>query len=543
MWYRPVTLIALTTIAVGVGFGSIGCDSSSETDEQTEADRDKRAEADDRAAASSTAEAFDAAAEWLPADHDTVLVATGQPIWESIHTFMMPTAIPEADAAPGQLGTIEGLRSDIQEVFDEELGFDPLMADTAVVGAPVHGGPDSVVTVLLGEFAEPRELTTVEVSGQTVYELPLDDFGIPTRAVRALYFSPIDEPRRGAVITANKDQLADLIEARDTGGDVEFLGATDTGDDFLGLLGDVDPASIALVATSELPTMLAGGGMPTPEVSAVGFGPGRIAATFAGSAEVLDTLETIVSTAVGEMERELERELTDDPSHPAEQIMQIYLEHSAESLVRQLEPERDDERLRYEVSMTDASPYTVYLVGIGAALAIPAFVTYMNRAKASEADTYLAAMADGAQRYYEGDQTYSTQHGAEPWHTDGGNPGEPVGFDDKVFPGGPGIKVVSTPQTPHSGETVAPEPRIESGDVDFEADVIFKTLNVDFPDDQYFRYVYETGTGTGDEATATLKATHNFDPSTPRQHTVIQELEVLPGGATAHPRFTQDEFE
>lgn len=540
MRYRTVTLISLIAIAFGAGFGSLGCDSSSETEEPGE----QEAQVDDTTTSPNAEEAFDDAAEWLPADHDTVLIVTGQPIWESINTFLMPTAIPKADAGADKLGTVEGLRSDLKDVFDEELGFDPLVADTAVVGAPIQQNPLSVVTVVFGQFDEPQGLPAVDVGGQTVYELPLHDFGIPTRAVNALYVAPIEEPRRGAVVTANKEQLAELIQTRDAGEGDETLASTSAGDDFARLFGDVEPASIALVTTSESLALVTGGRIPTPEWAGVGLGPGRIAATFEGSSEQLETLETLVSTAVGEMEDELERDLAGDPSHAAEHLTHIYLEHAAESLIRQLEPQRDDGQLRYEVAMVDASPYTVYLVGIGAALAVPAFVTYMNRAKASEADAHMAVMADGARAYFEGSQTYSTQDGAEPWHADGGNPGDPVGVDDKVFPGGPGIKVVSTPRTPQGGDKVAKDPRIEEGDADFKASDVFDALDVDFPQEKYFRYTYETGPGTGDEATATLKATHNFDPSTPWKHTVTQNIEVMDGGVVrVQSRFTEHEFE
>ena len=55
------------------------------------------------------------------------------------------------------------------------------------------------------------------------------------------------------------------------------------------------------------------------------------------------------------------------------------------------------------------------------------------------------------------------------------------------------------------------------------------------------RITYETGENTGAEATATIRAVADFDPSTEADHTIEQELGVDPktGNVNVFPRLTR----
>ncbi len=170
------------------------------------------------------------------------------------------------------------------------------------------------------------------------------------------------------------------------------------------------------------------------------------------------------------------------------------------------------------------------------------------RTKASEAEALVQLMSDGARTYFEGDQMWSQADLMEPWHVadsevQGRQLGMPVFFDDKVFPGGPDITVVSSQEVPADGESVTAEPHIE-GDVDFDAEDVLRTLNAVFPDSMFVRITYETGPGTGTDATATITAEANFNADTSEMHRVIKELSVDDDyGAIASTLETENEYQ
>jgi hypothetical protein len=63
-------------------------------------------------------------------------------------------------------------------------------------------------------------------------------------------------------------------------------------------------------------------------------------------------------------------------------------------------------------------------------------------------------------------------------------------------------------------------------------------------DPMYFKYTYETNGKTGPQARATLRAEHDFDPSTPEKHTVELELFVEEDGSVRQtPMIVEHEFE
>lgn len=175
------------------------------------------------------------------------------------------------------------------------------------------------------------------------------------------------------------------------------------------------------------------------------------------------------------------------------------------------------------------------------------FDEYQLRAKASEADGIISVAADGAKRYMEGDQLWSTPQGTDPWHIadeddSSERPGMPIGYQDKTFPGGPNITLETADEIPEGGETVEAEPFIE-GHVDFDADAVLSQLMLDVNQPMYFRYTYETGPGTGAEATATITAEANFNPDTSEHHTVTAELEVTDDGSIATEQSVKNELQ
>ena len=155
----------------------------------------------------------------------------------------------------------------------------------------------------------------------------------------------------------------------------------------------------------------------------------------------------------------------------------------------------------------------VAIIGILAALAIPAFMTYMNRAKAAEAEGIISSMSDGARGYFESDQVGSEGmadgQAAEPWH-DWQDRGAHVRFENKTFPGGSeGDGDFEThSDIPRQGGRGAVQLN-EDEFLDDDQTATRRQLNLDLEDDTYFAYTYESE-DQGSDATAMIAACHTF---------------------------------
>ncbi len=204
----------------------------------------------------------------------------------------------------------------------------------------------------------------------------------------------------------------------------------------------------------------------------------------------------------------------------------------------------------------------VAIIGILAAIAIPAFLRSVKKSKTSEAEGTMRKMADGSKAYFTSEQRgvgAATQTG-EPWHS-AVNEGFPVTWSNYVFPGGAtyggfssgltgGIGLGTCTDAPAGGAKEIPYDgasanRPPAGSL--EAAVVNK-FGIDFADPMYFIYNYIT-TGQGEAATATITALSNFDAGTPECHTITQRIQIGDGTATGGqevvilPSITSFEFE
>ena len=198
----------------------------------------------------------------------------------------------------------------------------------------------------------------------------------------------------------------------------------------------------------------------------------------------------------------------------------------------------------------------VAIIGILAAIAIPAFVTYMNRAKAAEAEGIISTMMNGSQAYFEGNQQFTpSDDGAEPWHEagdaadcDNDCAGMPVGFDAKVFPGGTGASIQTHDNIPADGGQANPDLSQSTGE---NAEATIRAMNLQLDEATYFKYVYDTGATAGDDATADIGACHSFSGEDLsgcagddyEGHKVQSSCSVQDRGARCNPMFTTNEFE
>lgn len=204
----------------------------------------------------------------------------------------------------------------------------------------------------------------------------------------------------------------------------------------------------------------------------------------------------------------------------------------------------------------------VAIIGILAAIAIPAFLRAIKKSKTSEAEGIMRKMADGSKAYFTSEQKCSApyaQGGAEGWH-DGVGPcddpaknGLPVPWTQYTFPGGPGFSFNTTvgagtgPDGPSSPTGGAKQIPFVGGTVptpDSRLGVTLNRLTVDFKDPIYFQYAYVTGAAPAQDAQVTITATANFKDGG-QAHTITQIVGVDDDSqeVTVGPASTTFEFE
>jgi len=168
----------------------------------------------------------------------------------------------------------------------------------------------------------------------------------------------------------------------------------------------------------------------------------------------------------------------------------------------------------------------VAIIGILAAIAIPQFMQSVQNAKTAEVEQIMSKMADGSVGYFTSEQRGSTTDGDEPWHNSI-TPGDPVGFNSKVYPGGAQCDLPDNPTTiPTAGGKQDPD---ASSSYSGCQDAIVRYHGLELEDPLYFQYDY-TSSGNGTDAIATITAQADFDPNASDDETHIQTLSVDDSG-------------
>ena len=127
----------------------------------------------------------------------------------------------------------------------------------------------------------------------------------------------------------------------------------------------------------------------------------------------------------------------------------------------------------------------VAIIGILAAVAIPAFIKYIRKSKTVEATEALDKIKGGARQYY------VTDH----WDSNGN-------LLSKGFPKG----VTTTPTTPTCDKTLTPTSTWDTNG--------WAPLNFALTEPHYFSYSFKAGSGTGTAATYTARAFGDLDCDT-----------------------------
>ena len=197
----------------------------------------------------------------------------------------------------------------------------------------------------------------------------------------------------------------------------------------------------------------------------------------------------------------------------------------------------------------------VAIIGILAALAIPAFMRYIKNSKAAEAEQNMKKMSEGAKAYFSSEQRHSVlATGDQPWHPTTADPnqapGMPVDWTLYVFPGGNAYTFCSTKlaagvcvqgtDIPGGGAKKVSLIKDSADPIDKAA---LNKLRVTFEDPTYFAYQYDS-LGSAIAATATVTAFADFNAAG-AMHTVTQTLSI--NSATQdvkiNPAYLENEFE
>lgn len=197
----------------------------------------------------------------------------------------------------------------------------------------------------------------------------------------------------------------------------------------------------------------------------------------------------------------------------------------------------------------------VAIIGILAAIAIPAFLRSVKKSKTSEAEGTMRKMADGAKNYFAAEQRYSLSAGGDqPWHAGSATQGlvntngMPVPWSSYVFPGGAfqfnttsGAVAPACATAPTGGSKQLPNSAFQAAGTTLAATL--NKLGVSFADPIYFQYGY-VSTGVGSTAQASVQACADFKVGG-TQHTSTQIVSVNPATQEVQvgPSSTINEFE
>ena len=194
----------------------------------------------------------------------------------------------------------------------------------------------------------------------------------------------------------------------------------------------------------------------------------------------------------------------------------------------------------------------VAIIGILAAIAIPAFLRAVKKSKTSESEQNMRKIGDGAKSYFTVEQKHTAATGDQPWHV--GNValgqsdsiGMPVEWSSYVFPGGGALTgfvtsdgsapaIVGTnddsisaqppcADPPEGGAKKVPHVTFNDG-TQANLNAVLNKLNISFTDPTYFEYTYVQAS-TGSTARAEIWACADFDPATATDHATAQVVYV-----------------
>lgn len=526
MWYRIVALFA------GLLFSALLACSSTPTpvDDQAQDHRDRPEQ--------TVGEVFEAASAWLPAGSALAAGGVDPTSWYFDDQHLLPTADPGGE--PGDPGTLEGLQRDLERLFRAHLGFDPGRTEAWFIG----GGLDGGTAVLFGDFDEPEGFEEIEINDRKGYQLPLDTTNFDQGELfEWTYLLPIDEPRPGLVLAGSIEQL-ERLDAETNGDESQqsSLATGPYGDTYATLFEDVGHASWAVASPIGEIASIFGVHDSIPHAAAFSFGD-VLRLTFIGDDADLSSLQLMVDHQIEEMRTKIEENYRRQDPELVDEYTAVYGYHSFESIARQLDtPKVTDGRLHYEVAIRDFNWGVITMMGTSILVAlwdgwstVDEWLGPDTVWRTADPQDFVRERSWDAAHYFESPQRNCGQQPdcLEPWHETGAGPGAPIAGEDKVFPGGPNIAVTNFESFSGEPAQTVPQPQfIGDPDVTFEAEDVLRMFTIDGESSTDMRLIYETGPGTGTEATAkiTVETVDSLEPWSDERTAVTQMLEVDSAG-------------
>lgn len=280
---------------------------------------------------------------------------------------------------------MQDLKKDLDTFFGKTVGIQFLDAKT-ITGFAL--GEKDFGIILTGVGGDIKAAKTGDHAGVALYS----DGDSPIRMAQQgdILFVGTETSVKAA-IDASKDES----KSAKNGDLAKFIAANSEG------------ATMAIAADlTKLPAELTEDIPPNvmPDRGLITFGFEGLTVRAEGNKDKIDALAGIVNTGLAmatvEAEKQRERALenSDDVAEGAAMIIGAHYMRSAKKL---LEPKVDDGTLTIQVPMKAGDPAVLAAVaGIGAAIAVPAFVKYTRRAKTSEARVQLAKMFDATSAYF-----------------------------------------------------------------------------------------------------------------------------------------------
>lgn len=307
----------------------------------------------------------------VPADALAVIAArSSRSFFSSVLSFD-PLGHPDA-------AKLAALHEEIDGYLSQKVGMRLGDTNTAVFFATAKGTEVAAGAVLLGTSGQPQGEPFATIAGHAVVRV--GDDVVAAKVGEAIV---IGQPLAVRASLEGQGQgtsvLAKTIE--DAGPGVSFAMAVDASNQHMASL-DIPRGVDSLLATVD--------------------GSG-VSVVLEGEPKTLEHLDTLVdqglAMAVDQASREKERAMRrDEPAWVVASMMGLYW---AKRMQAELTPRLEGSRLSIdvEVPMTDPA-LLVATLGIGAAIAVPAFIKYKRRSKTSEARVLLAKMFDSVAAYY-----------------------------------------------------------------------------------------------------------------------------------------------
>ena len=288
----------------------------------------------------------------------------------------------------GVLGEdVDALKKELDDYFKDRLGITFTDAET-IVSFVDDGGKFGVV--LVGVEGEPKGEKVGNEHGVDIYKLADGDLLVAAKG--DLLVMGTEETVKAALESEDDDDKA-LNEA-------DFGELIEDESDGAAVVLAVDVARAPKDIRRQLPPQL------TVDRALLSMGSDGVRVLLEGDEKVLAELSGLLAAGmtevIGEIERQKRRAMeADDPDEVIEGAFAIIGLHYMRRLQKEIVPKVDGNRLTIDVPMTTGDPAILAsVVGMGAAIAIPATVKYMRRSKTSEARVQLAKMFDAASAYF-----------------------------------------------------------------------------------------------------------------------------------------------